>query len=106
MTDRATSSCQPAVPLNINEAFLDPAFAARDAEVLAAFDRAAMVDPAILDRIPHGATLVLLLEGEPEYLERRFAFGVAAIHQGRDVVFRQVCTAGTPNGGNIPSCPV
>lgn len=88
---------RPPTTSSVGAAFLDPAFIARDAEVLVAFHRAALADPTILDGIPHGATLVLLPDGEPEYLERRIALGVAAIRQGRDVLFRHVRADGSPD---------
>ena len=92
MTDQATLP-RPTTDLPDGDtAFLDPAFAERDAALLIEFQRAALANPALLDGIPHGATLVLLPDAEPEFLERRLALGLAAIRQGRDVLFRHWTT--------------
>ena len=51
---------------------------------------AAMDDASVLNGIPHGATLVLLPEDDPAFTEEAIAVGLAAIRQGRDVLFRHV----------------
>ena len=52
------------------------------------FIAAAIDDASILDGIPPGAVLVLLPDDDPAFVDESIALGVAAIRQGRDVVFR------------------
>jgi hypothetical protein len=88
MTDQATLPRPVADVPEGDSSFLDPEFAKRDAALLIEFQRAAVADPALLDGVPHGTTLVLLPDNEPEFFERRLALGLAAIRQGRNVLFR------------------
>ena len=49
---------------------------------------AAMDDASVLEGIPHGAILVLLPSDDPAFVEESIARGIAAVRQGRNVVFR------------------
>ncbi len=57
---------------------------------------AAMDDAAVLDGLPNGATLVLLPEDDPAYIEEAIVVGLTAIRQGRDVYFRHLRTSRDP----------
>lgn len=52
------------------------------------FARQILVDPAILDDIPDGVTLVLLLEDDPTFNETNIEIGLRAVRKGQDVYFR------------------
>ena len=65
----------------------------RDRNIRLTFDlaRAVLADPAILDDIPNGVTLVLLPhDAETEFVEENIALGLAALREGRDVYFRHL----------------
>jgi hypothetical protein len=62
-------------------------------DLLDDFTQAIFADPSLLDDIPDGATLVLLPDDDPDFIERSIARGIAAIRQGRDVYFKHVRAA-------------
>lgn len=64
--------------------------ATTDRNITLTFDflRAALADPAILDDIPDGVNLVLLLEDDPAFNEINIELGVKAARRGQDVYFR------------------
>ncbi len=61
-----------------------------DRNISLTFDllREALVDPAILDDIPDGVNLVLLLEDDPKFNEINIELGLNALRRGEDVYFR------------------
>lgn len=71
-------------------------------DLLDEFTQSAIADPLLLDGIPNGATLVLLPDDDPEFVERSIQRGVDAIRQGRNVYFRHVGQgdARTSSGGS------
>ena len=54
------------------------------------FAKAIIDDPAILEEIPHGATLVLLPEDDPELSRENLKLGMSAAEHGEDVYIRHV----------------
>lgn len=54
------------------------------------FAKSIIDDPAILEEIPDGATLVLLPDDEPELARENLRIGVMAAKRGEDVYFRHV----------------
>jgi hypothetical protein len=63
-------------------------FDRKSSSLTADFIEAALGDASILEGIPRGAVLVLLPEDDPAFVEESIALGIAAVQQGRDVVFR------------------
>ena len=47
-------------------------------------------DPALLEAVPDGATIVLLPDDDPELAAYNLELGLASIRRGRDVYFRHV----------------
>lgn len=60
--------------------------------IRATFDlaRDIVADPALLDDIPDGVTLVLVPSDDPELAAAEIANGMAALRRGADVYFRHV----------------
>ena len=56
------------------------------------FTQAILADPTLLAGVPHGATLVLLPDDDPEFVDRSIERGIATVRRGRDVYFRHVTT--------------
>jgi hypothetical protein len=81
MTERATAA--PVVETDTDRVF----------DLIDDFTQAILVDPSLLDDVPHGATLVLLPDDDPEFVERSIQRGVEAIRHGRDVYFRHHAAA-------------
>ncbi len=52
------------------------------------FARQILADPAILDDIPDGVTLVLLLKDDPAFNEINIDLGLKALRRGEDAYFR------------------
>lgn len=63
-------------------------------DLLDEFTQAIFADPSLLNDVPNGATLVLLPDDDPGFVERSIARGVEAIRQGRNVYFRHVGAEG------------
>ena len=54
------------------------------------FAKSIIDDPAILEEIPDGATLVLLPENEPDLAKENLRLGVEAAERGENVYIRHV----------------
>ena len=54
------------------------------------FARRILADATILDDIPDGVNLVLLLEDDPSFNEINIEIGLKALRHGEDVYFRYV----------------
>jgi hypothetical protein len=54
------------------------------------FAKSIIDDPAILDEIPEGATLVLLPENEPDLAKENLRLGLEAAERGENVYIRHV----------------
>lgn len=74
---KATTS----LPANTVEDNIDSAFA---------LARAVISNPALLDDIPNGATLVLLPDDDPSRAEESKMLGLAALERGESVYFKRV----------------
>ncbi|MGH2534596.1 MAG: DUF5647 family protein [Thermomicrobiales bacterium] len=54
------------------------------------FLRAQITDPALVDEIPDGATLILLPIEAPGMIEANIEIGLASLRRGENVYFRYV----------------
>lgn len=54
------------------------------------FAKSIVDDPAILEEIPDGATLVLLPDDEPDLVRENLRLGLEAAKRGEDVYIRHV----------------
>jgi hypothetical protein len=63
-----------------------------DRNLTLSFDLASAIvdDPALLDEIPEGATVIFLPDDDPELATANRAIGLAALDRGEDVYFRHV----------------
>jgi len=69
---------------------------ARSRALWSRFHAAIFDDPAILDDIPNGATLVLVPRDDPALAAHELALGQEALAAGRDTYFRHVRIADLP----------
>ncbi|HEX5502049.1 MAG TPA: DUF5647 family protein [Thermomicrobiales bacterium] len=60
------------------------------------FLQAVLDDPALVEQIPDGATLVLIPDDDPELARFNMDLGWKAVLAGEDVYFRHVRGATTP----------
>ena len=64
----------------------------RNIELARRFTLALFEDPAKLDELPDGATLVLLPDDDPDLAESNLQGGIRMVRAGMDVVFRDLRT--------------
>ncbi len=70
--------------------YLTAEYIERSLALTLAFNRRLIDDPEFAASIPHGVTVVLLPEDDPEFVQLSIALGLEAIREGRDVLFRYV----------------
>lgn len=68
----------------------DPGFTERNITLSFEFAKSIVDDPAILDEVPDGATLVLLPSDEPDLARENLRLGIAAAERGENVYLRHV----------------
>lgn len=59
-------------------------------EMTRAFGLAVIDNPALLDEIPSGATIVFLPDDDAAYTEHSIELGIAAIRRGENVYFKHI----------------
>ncbi|MGH2531424.1 MAG: DUF5647 family protein [Thermomicrobiales bacterium] len=72
------------------------ALVTKQLDLVQRFHTAAFAEPALLDEIPDGATLVLLPDDDDAFVEESIAIGIQTLRHGRDVYFRHVRMAELP----------
>ena len=68
----------------------------RSLDLTRRFMLAAVADPAVLDEVPDGATLVLVPDDDRTRADEEVTAGLSAMRGGRDVYFRHVRLADLP----------
>lgn len=62
----------------------------RNLGLAGAFTQTVLNDPAVMDHIPSGVTIIFLPEDDPSFIETNIRVGIAAIRRGEDVYFLHV----------------
>lgn len=70
----------------------------RNLSLASEFLQAVLDDPALVEQIPDGVTLVLIPNDDPELARFNLDLGWKAVLAGEDVYFRHVRGAATPIG--------